>query len=192
MKFSAVIPIKTSASPLDELIKDSQGKCLLIRCIENLQQDDRIGELVVTTDSQDVVDTLKELDFVKIHIRTEEKEKSNFGVVAKNVAKDCKYDTLVWSFATEEAVNNFKVDVAIDTYLAMDHSIYDSLVTCRIVRKYIFDENGPINFRTGLAHKESQNLPCLYQVVNNCFIMEKDLTEKLCYPWGKVPLRFIV
>jgi CMP-N-acetylneuraminic acid synthetase len=187
--YSVIVPIKDF--PNIEKVSIN-GKHLLEGKLEALLASKSINEIIVSTDSSFVQTVCEQFPTVKIHLRTKDNKEQSFASLVQEVIVLASFNDVIWSFITCPIDDAIVLEEAISEYESLDLTIYDSLVTCTKLTSYIFDENGPINFHQGKYHKESNNLPDIYQLVNKFFIMRKELQLKYAYPWGKVPFPLIV
>lgn len=189
---SAIIPIRAVDGEQPELALREDGTSWLQRKLDVLRAEKTILEIVISTDSRAVVAALENEIDIRIHNRAGERDQETFAGVVRAAATFCNWDTIAWLFANQVNIDGPTLADIIETYMQLDQAIYDSLVTCTAVREYFFDENGPINFATGAAHKERRNLYPLYMVRNGCFVMKRAQNIGLGYPWGRVPYRYIL
>ena len=54
------------------------------------------------------------------------------------------------------------------------------------------DENGPMNFKMGLEHKNSEQLPMLYHFTNGIDLAPKDKVREWHYNYGPKAYRLLV
>ena len=69
---------------------------------------------------------------------------------------------------------------------------YDSLMTCEPYQTYLLDENGPLNFSMGLAHKNSEQLPKLYHFTNGIDLAPKHKLKEWHYNYGPNAYRMMI
>lgn len=189
--FTAIIPIKKSKEQQLEIINYGNDT-LLDRKIKVLKSIKFISEIIVASDLEEIekyTDTHKVSFYFRDIVSTTETSFSDF---VHDVVSISKNEEIIWSFATTPFINEEILNRAIQDYLKLDFSIYDSLITCSELKRFILDENGPLNFRTGTRHQSSQSLASLYMLINGYFIMSKKLNLKYSYPWGKVPSRELI
>ncbi|EAJ5695854.1 hypothetical protein BXA15_00015 [Campylobacter lari] len=189
--FSVVIPIRKKDIQMETL--ECNGLSLLERKILCFQQIEKIQEVIVASDSIEiqkiVTDNFKN---IKFYLRNKEETKDSLENFIENVVKEISNPYIIWTSCMNPFLDKSVFSEAMDEFLEMDFNVYDSLITCYELKKYILDENGPLNFQTGHFHVHSNNLPTLYCLVNGCFIMEAKLVKKYKYPWGKVPYKKIL
>lgn len=186
--YTAILPIKDS-----KVLKvlSLNGIHLFEKKIQILDGIESISEIIVSTNSEFILSYLHKRPDIKVYFRDEKKEENFADVVSKSTELASK-ERIIWTFITTPFNDKKAIEESIKEYEDLDLEVYDSLVTCKKLDKYIFDDNGPINFYQGDKHKPTKDLSKIYEVVNKVFIMEKKLVLKYRYPWGKVPYKHIL
>lgn len=69
---------------------------------------------------------------------------------------------------------------------------FDSLVSVNVVKDYLWDNNGPVNYQADKNHTVSQDLPDLYRVTNGLYMRDKSNTLAEGYFLGPKPYKFEV
>lgn len=172
-KITAVIPVRAgSRRLLNKNILSFGDSNLLIHKIRQLKQVKQIDEIVVSTDS-DVMIEMAIAEGVKYQKRPyeycDEKSKT-FNEVVEYIARTIETDILIWTPCVCPLVSVESIENAITDYknLSTEH---DSVISGALLKEYIFDENGPINFSIE-KHVPSQKLPN-WHTINNCFFIAK-------------------
>lgn len=189
--FTAIIPIKKSQDEQLE-IKSCGDETLLERKIRILKSVNSVTEIIVASDSLEVEEYAKKCNVAFFLRDSAQINESSFSDLVNDIVSTVTNEHVIWSFAITPFVDEKILNKAVEDYLELDFSIYDSLITCSELKRFILDENGPLNFKTGIRHQSSQQLPSLYLLINGFFIMSKELNLKYNYPWGKVPARQLV
>jgi CMP-N-acetylneuraminic acid synthetase len=189
--YTVIIPVKENVEYQVELC-ELNGMNLLDRKIKTLLSCEKIGEIILSTDSEYVAQSVSKFETVKVLRRDSCIKSAGFGQLVENIAEIASHDNLIWAFATTQFKSGAILEQSINIYENLDFSIFDSLLTCIKLEKYILDDFGPLNFRTGLGHQDSQSLSNLYYIVNGYFIMSKKLNLELKYPWGNVPFKYLL
>ncbi|WP_139470523.1 cytidylyltransferase domain-containing protein [Campylobacter armoricus] len=189
--FSVVIPIRKKTIQMETI--ECNGLSLLERKISCFQQISKIREIIVASDSIEIQKIItSNFKNIKFYLRNEEEIKDSLECFIENIVKKISNPYIIWTSCMNPFLDKSVFSEAIDEFLEMDFNIYDSLITCCELKKYILDENGPLNFQTGHFHVHSNNLPMFYCLVSGCFIMDTELVKKYKYPWGKVPYRKVL
>ena len=81
---------------------------------------------------------------------------------------------------------------AINEYFPALEAGYDSLVSFEVIKRYLWDENGPVNYELGIKHVPSQQLPNLYIVTDGILLAPREKMIEWSYFHGRNPYRFIL
>lgn len=94
-------------------------------------------------------------------------------------------DEIMWVQVTSPLFNEFKSVLNKWKEINKDH---DSLVSVKKFRGHLLDNTGnPLNYSFGHWHKVSQKLPSWYEVLWSCFILKREVMEKVGYHIGVEP-----
>ncbi|HED6979584.1 TPA: hypothetical protein R5250_000074 [Campylobacter coli] len=187
--FTVIIPIKQKDEQLE--IAKCNNFSLLERKINCFKKNSLISEIIVASNSLEIREYVSNFD-VKFYFRKEEEVQDNLEEFIINLIQNIENPYVIWTSCMNPFIDEKIFSEAIDEFLNLDFAIYDSLITCGKLDKFILDENGALNFKTGHYHIHSSSLPKFYYLVNGCFIISKNLMEKYRYPWGKVPYKKIL
>jgi N-acylneuraminate cytidylyltransferase len=134
-------------------------------------------------------------DKVSIHKRTIEycDEKSQpFGAVVAYICENVIGDDIIWATCTSPLVEPDDYRQAIKKYREVLHKTNDSLMSVEEFHRYIWDNEGPINYELGIKHVPSQLLPVLYRVTDGILIAPRLDMIKWKYFHGIRPYKFIM
>jgi N-acylneuraminate cytidylyltransferase len=157
-----------------------------------------IDEIVVSSDS-DAMLNMADKEGVKTHKRAieyaDEKTKS-FSEVVNHIAQNAtQREHILWSPCVCPLVSASLYDAAIKKYREVvnsPNSWHDSLISVRLFKEYLWDENAPINYTAGRGHVPSQQLPDWYIVINGFHIARRMDMIKWSYLFGNKPYKMIV
>lgn len=183
---SAVIPVKADSSRLrNKNILPFGDNNLLIHKIRQLKKADGIDEIIVSSDSEEMLNMARE-ENVRAVKRPEmyANETQPFGYFLKYICDIMEYDTLMWACCTSPLVETFRYEEAVKTYNHKINKGYDSLITVMKYQHFLLDENGPMNFSRGLEHKNSQDLPVYYYFTNGIILSKREDVLKWHYHFG--------
>ncbi len=189
MMFTAIIPIRRRDGQLE--IADCNNFSLLERKIKSLKKVDYVSEIIIASNSLEIKEYVSSFG-LEFYFRAEEEVQDNPEFFIGNIVKTIKNQHVIWTSCMNPFIDEKIFYEAINDFLNLDLSVYDSLITCGKLDKFILDENGPLNFKTGHYHVNSRSLPELYYLVNGCFIIDRDLMAKCKYQWGKTPYKKIL
>ena len=175
--FTAIIPVRKGSRRLkDKNIAPFAGKTLLTYKIDQLKQVPAITTIVVSSDSEEMLAMAAERG-VTTHRRAEEycDEKTQpFGAVVAHIAENVPGEHVVWATCTSPLVEPEDYVAAIGIYQAKLAEGYDSLMSVEPFRRYIWTEEGPLNYELGVKHVPSQELPVLYRVTDGILIAPRE------------------
>ena len=191
---SAIVPVKGSSSRLpNKNILPFGDSNLLQHKIEQLKQVKGLHEIIVSSDSDEML-AIGEKCGVKVIKRPTQyaDESVPFGMFLEYVCDIIDGDHLMWACATSPCVEPYLYEKAIKVYFEKLQEGYDSLITCSPYQTYLMDENGPLNFKMGLEHKNSEQLPMLYHFTNGIDLAPKDKVKEWHYNYGPKAYRLLV
>lgn len=195
MSVTAVIPVREGSRRLkNKNIAPFAGTNLLINKINQLKQVEDIDCIVVSSDSETMLEMAR-LQGVSTHKRAiefcDEKTKT-FGEVVAHICENVCGDDILWATCTAPLVFPKHYTEAIKKYRQALNEGYDSLVSMEIFRRYLWDENGPVNYELGVKHIPSQQLPPLYFVTDGILLAPREKMIAWNYFHGSNPYRFIL
>lgn len=185
---TAVIPVRKGSKRLpNKNILPFADSNLLVHKIRQLKKVKQIDKIIVSTDSKEMIDMAIE-EGVEYQVRPDEycDEKSKtFNEVVKYISQSITTDVLIWAPCVCPLVNAETFSQAIECFLTKEKQ-YDSVVSSMLLKEYIFDKNGPINF-TKEHHVPSQKLPDWHIITNGFFIASANDMEKWGFVYGQNP-----
>lgn len=192
---TAVIPVRAGSRRLkNKNVAPFAGTNLLLNKIEQLKKVPEINQIVVSSDS-DLMLEMAEKAGVLIHKRApeycDEKTKS-FGEVVRHVAESVKGTNILWATCTSPLVFPHLYTQAINEYFEALNNGYDSLVAFEKIKRYLWNDDGPINYKLGLGHVPSQQLPDMYIVTDGILLAPREKMIEWSYFHGTHPYKFIV
>jgi CMP-N,N'-diacetyllegionaminic acid synthase len=195
MMFTAVIPVRKGSRRLkNKNIAPFADSTLLEYKIEQLKCVDKISHIVVSSDCSEML-LLAKKHFVDTHNRgaeyCDEKTKP-FGAVVSHICENIEGKHVIWATCTSPLVEPDMYTDAIQVYIDKIQKGYDSLMSVEEFRRYIWTDNGPLNYELGLKHLPSQELPPLYRVTDGILIAPRLDMIKWKYFHGTNPFKFII
>lgn len=187
----AIIP----ARKYDNILPDKNilpfGKSnLLIHKIRQLKQIERIDEIIVTSDDKEYLDLAKKED-VSVDFRPiiYSRLDSNFGDFVEYITSKVNGKHILWASPTSPFVEVDDYELGIDRYFEAIDKGYDSLITVNKIKRFLLDENGPLNFRFDASKRNSNALPTLYEFTNGIVLAPRLSMIKWKYNWGILPFK---
>ena len=190
----AIVPVKGNSTRLpNKNILPFGETNLLIHKLRQLQQVEEITDIIVSSDS-DIMLKMAEEEGVTAMKRPEKyaNESVPFGMFLEYICKEVPNEHIMWACATSPLVEPYLYRKAIATYFEKLNEGYDSLITCCPFQTYLMDDNGPVNFKMGLEHKNSEQLPMLYHFTNGINLAPKDKIIEWHYNYGPKAYKLIV
>ena len=191
---TAIVPVKGSSSRLpNKNILPFGDSNLLQHKIEQLKQVNGLYEIIVSSDSDEMLAIGEKCGVKAIKRPTQYADESvPFGMFLEYVCDIIEGEHLMWACATSPCVEPYLYEKAIKVYFEKLQEGYDSLITCSPYQTYLMDENGPLNFKMGLEHKNSEQLPMLYHFTNGIDLAPKDKVKEWHYNYGPKAYRLLV
>ena len=191
---SAIVPVKGNSSRLpNKNILPFGDSNLLQHKIEQLKKVDGLYEIIVSSDSDEMLEIGEKCGVKAIKRPTKYADESvPFGMFLEYVCDIIGGEHLMWACATSPCVEPYLYEKAIKIYFEKLQEGYDSLITCAPYQTYLMDENGPLNFKMGLEHKNSEQLPMLYHFTNGIDLAPKDKVKEWHYNYGPKAYRLLV
>jgi CMP-N-acetylneuraminic acid synthetase len=192
--FTAVIPVKASSSRLPGKNTLPFGDSnLLIHKIRQLKQVDEIAEILVSSDSQAMLEmAAKEGARAELRPKDLADESRPFADLIRHVAEMINTPHIIWAHATSPTVNSFLYKETINKYKEAITNQYDSLTTVLPFQHFLLDENGPFNFNPDLGITNSQDVSLFDLYTVGCSIISRKLALEKGFLFGALPYRFVV
>ena len=192
---TAIIPVRAGSTRLkNKNVAPFAGTNLLVNKINQLKQVEEITRIIVSSDS-DLMLTMAKTAGAEIHKRApeycDEKSKS-FGEVVRHIAESVKGDHILWATCTSPLVFPKDYRKAIAEYFPALQKGFDSLMSVESFKRYIWNEEGPLNYELGLKHVPSQQLPTLCFVTDGILIAPRRKMIEWSYFHGRHPYKFLV
>lgn len=191
---TAIIPVKENSKRLPgKNILPFGSSNLLIHKIEQLKQVEEITDIVVSSDS-DIMLEMAEKTNVKALKRPEKyaNESVPFGNFLDYLCTVLPNDHILWACVTSPLVEPYLYKKAIKLYFEKLEEGYDSLITLQPLQSFYFDKQGPLNFKTGLSHKNSEFLEPIYHFTNGINLAPKKKIVEWHYNFGPNPYKLMV
>lgn len=190
MKTVAVIPVRAGSRRVpNKNIRPFGNNNLLVHKIRQLKNVAEIDEIIVSSDSEEMLEMARQ-EGVSAYRRPEEycDEKSKtFNEVVEYIAGHLEADVLMWAPCVCPFVGEERISEALQAY--REHVVegeYDSVVSCKEFKEYLFDIQGPLNFSIE-KHVKSQDLPDWRVIVNGFFIARREDMQSWRFVYGKRP-----
>lgn len=193
-KVTAVIPARAGSMRLkDKNIASFGDSNLLLFKIEQLKRVPFIDRITVSSDSDVMLDMAANagVDTQKRPAEYCDEKTKTFGDVVEWVASNLEGEHILWATCTSPLTDNVDYQNALLKYFEV-LSNYDSLVSFEALRRFVWNEEGPINYVVGEGHVSSQDLPALYIKTCGISIAPRRDMIRWKYDHGMKPYKFIL
>lgn len=192
---TAVIPVRKGSRRLkNKNVSPFSGKNLLTYKIDQLQKVSEISSIVVSSDCDEML-LMAQSHGASVHHRADEfcDEKTQpFGAVVAHICENIDGNHVLWAPCTSPLVEPDDYSDAIDTYLRQIENGYDSLMSVEPFQRYLWTEEGPLNYELGIKHVPSQDLPVYFRVTDGILIAPRDMMIKWKYFHGPNPFKYVM
>ena len=192
---TAVIPVREgSRRILNKNIRPFAGSSLLELKIQQLKRIDDISTILVSTDSERMLTVAKENGVVAKRRPKEycDESSKSFNEVVEYIAeKEVDTEVMMWVPCVCPLVSDYSIKEGIRVFNEIEQGLRneDSVASAKLIKEYIFDESGPINFSIN-DHVPSQLLPNWHVIVNGFFIAKRADMIKWKFVYGRKPYLF--
>ena len=115
---------------------------------------------------------------------------ADFGSFVNYISTKFECNHILWASPTSPMVDDKDYEDAIEKYLNVINEGYDSLITVNKIKRYLLDENGPLNFRFHSNARNQTKLPVLYEFTNGIVLAPRISMIKWKYNWGTIPYKY--
>lgn len=198
MKYTALIPVRAGSRRLpNKNILPFGDSNLLVHKIRQLKKIPLLDEIIVSSDSEEMLEMARQ-EGVGTHKRAieyaDEKTKSWGEIVSLWAKSVCHGDNVMMAYCVTPLCDVSHYTEAIDMYekYVLCKKEYDSVASVKTFKEYLWDDVGPVNYRVGLGHVPSQELPDWFVIVNGFFIAPRASMVKWNYQIGKKPFKLAI
>jgi len=158
-KVSALIAVRSGSVRIkNKNMRNFNNSTLLELKIKQLQEIKEIDEIVVNSNSDDMLNTAASFGVTTVKRDNYYASNTiNMSDVYKNMADNIDCDVILYANCTSPLVNNKSYIGAINTFFQKT-SQYDSVVSCHEIKEFMYLNNIPINYDP-LNQPRSQDLP---------------------------------
>jgi N-acylneuraminate cytidylyltransferase len=195
MSFTAIVPVRKGSRRLkNKNILPFANSTLLEYKIDQLKRVSEIEKIVVSSNC-DIMLEMAERQGVLTHRREDkycDEISEPFGEVVAHVCSNVVGENILWATCTSPLVEPLHYSTAITLYKEKLSQGFDSLMSVEEIKRYLWDESGPINYKLGIAHVPSQDLPALYRITDGILIAPRLKMIEWKYFHGKNPFKFVM
>lgn len=193
MNITAVIPVRAGSTRVkNKNIREFAGSSLLEIKINQLLKIEEIDQIIVSSDSDEMLDIAKRMGVTakkRPYEYCDEKSRSFREVVKYIAQKEVETDTMMWVPCVCPLVLEDKIREGIQMYKDQVIGLRPGkgVCTATVLKEYLYGQDGPINF-TIESHVKSQDLPDIYSVKNGFFIATRMDMYNWQFVYGNNPL----
>lgn len=191
-KITAVIPVREGSRRMkNKNIAPFNGTTLLEHKIEVLKKVPEVSDIVVTSDSEYMLQLAVRHD-VAIHRRPVEycdEVSRSFGEMVKYVCSQIEGDHILWAPCTAPLITPELFSEAIAKYFEALDQGYDSLVSVELFKRFLWNEEAPVNYELGVKQVPSQQLPNLYVITAGIHLAPMQKVLNWSYVYGPHPYK---
>ena len=191
---TAIVPVKGNSSRLpNKNILPFGDSNLLLHKINQLKKVKGITNIIVSSDSDRMLQMAEDAG-VQAWKRPQKyaDESVPFGRFLDYLCEVLPNEHILWACVTSPLVEPELYEKAIQLYFEKLEEGFDSLITCLPCQSYYMDEKGPINFKMGLEHVNSEKLQPIYHFTNGINIAPKSKIAEWHYNYGPNAYRLMV
>ncbi|MGH4049874.1 MAG: cytidylyltransferase domain-containing protein [Clostridium sp.] len=194
-KITAIVPVREGSRRLkNKNVAPFAGTNLLLYKLEQLKKVKEIDNIIVSSDSDNMLKMAQSVG-VGIHKRgpeyCDEKTKT-FGEVVKHICESVNGEHILWATCTAPLVFPEMYKEAIKAYFRNLNAGYDSLISVEPFKRYVWNEEGPLNYELGLKHVPSQQLKELYFVTDGILLAPRKKMIEWSYFHGRKPFKYML
>jgi N-acylneuraminate cytidylyltransferase len=192
-QITAVIPVREGSTRLkNKNIAPFAGTNLLLFKIAQLKCVPEVTRIVVTSDSDHMLSLAAQAgaDTHKRGIEYCDERTKTFGEVVRHVAESVPGEHILWATCTAPLVFPRLYREAIQQYENALAEGFDSLVSVEVFKRYLWDAQGPVNYKLGVAHVPSQQLPEYFIITDGVLLAPRPKMIEWSYFHGHNPYKF--
>lgn len=192
---TAVIPVRAGSRRIpNKNLAPFAGSTLLEHKIDVLMQVPEVTKVLVSSDSEKMLEIAAKHG-AATHVRPGEycDEKTlPYSETVRLICSETDGDHVLWAPCTSPLIAPETFSDAIKVYLEKLEQGYDSLIAVEELKKYIWDENGPLNYELGEKHVPSQQLPDWYTVTCGLSLAPREKAIEWKYICGGNVYKYVV
>ena len=191
---TAIIPAKGHSSRLpNKNVLPFADSNLLVHKIRQLKQVELVTNIIVSSENEDILRMSEEEGAIAIK-RPQEfaDEVRPFHEFLHYIVSEATDDHIMWACCTSPLVEPDLYQKGIETYYQKLEEGYDSLIPVLPYRHYLLDDKGPLTFKWGPEHRNSQELPMLHFFTDGMQIAPREKMLEWSYYFGHNPYRMEV
>ena len=195
MKVSCFLPCRAGSERVPKKnIKPfaSFKKGLIEIKLQQLNVCDQVDQVVLSTNDEEIISYANALSLKKLKLHIREEHLSNSATSTDELVKLAHDITdgehIIWTHVTSPFYNADLYGSAIQKYFSALSEGYDSLMSVKELRSFIWSDNGPLNYDRSIEKwPRTQTLKPLYEIDSGVFINSKKNYESMDDRIGRKP-----
>lgn len=164
--------------------------------LSQLQQCRFIGEIILSTNDEEIIQFAKSLDLPKLNIHIRDETLSSSSTSTDDLVKlahDLTAGThILWTHVTSPFFTSALYEAAIERYLIERVNGFDSLMSVKEIHGFLWNKSGPINYdRAQEKWPRTQTLESFYEIDSAVFLSSRQNYAALKDRVGEKPYLFI-
>lgn len=195
---SVIIPVREGSSRVKSKINLPifEKMSLLEWKIDQLLKIQKPNRIVVSSNSENVKAVSKNMG-IEYHERDDYLSvghEATFSEVITGIVADIQTEHFAWITVVVPLMSPSEYKKAFELYVNKITSgdEHDSLIAVNLLKDYLWNEKGPLNYQADKFHTISQQLPNIYRVTNGLYMSSKSQTLELGYFMGPNPYKYVV
>ena len=196
---AVVIPVRMGSSRVKSKVIlpfGSRGESLLEWKIKQLRAISPKLKVFVSTESEKLkeISLIAGAEVLDRDYYLADGHKASFSEVITGVIESVPAIHIAWVTVVVPLMSPDEYKDAFSCYYlnVVKKKTHDSLISVNLLKDYLWDEEGAINYSADRNHTISQNLPNIYRVTNGLYMSDKKSIMDRGYLIGKTPLKYEV
>jgi len=165
--------------------------------LQQLIKSKKISKIYLSTNDEEILDYAKSLknDKIIIHKRSESlsSNKTSTDELILHVLELIKDGEILWTHVTSPFLNALEYDMIIKKYEEIKTNGYDSLMTVNLIRNFLWNKKGPINYnRKKEKWPKTQTIKPIYEINSAVFLANITVYKKLNDRIGQKPYFYVL
>jgi len=160
--------------------------------LQQLIKSKKVSKIYLSTNDKEILNYAKSLknDKLIIHKRSDclSSSQTSTDELILHALELIKEGEILWTHVTSPFLNALEYDKIIEKYEQVKENGYDSLMTVNLIRNFLWNKQGPINYnRTKEKWPKTQTIKPIYEINSAVFLTNSAVYEQLNDRIGQKP-----